>query len=298
MRRLWVVAIVTGCSFEHGAPIAAIDARKSDARIDADPVTPAGWSEPVEIAELSSGAGDDDPSLTNDLLEIYWGSRRPGGYGGEDIWMARRASPSDPWGTAVHVSELSSSFAETTMKITGDGLAMYFTSTRGGNADLYFSSRASRSDAWSTPQLSSLSTVNGDYGAFVQSDLRHVIFCMGDIVANEALYEADRPTPQSPWPAPTRVDELDEPNISECDPMEPNPRTLYYASARGDGVTYDIFTAQRSSAADPYGARTAFDPANLPDVNDRDPWVSQDEKLMVFASDRSGVDRLYVTTRP
>ncbi|NVB76911.1 MAG: hypothetical protein HOV81_00820 [Kofleriaceae bacterium] len=298
MRRLWAVAIVAGCSFEHGAPIAAIDARESDATIDSPPVTPTGWSAPVEIAELTSGTGDDDPSLTNDLLEIYWGSHRAGGYGGEDIWVARRASPTDPWGTPSNVTELNSAFAETTMKVTGDGLAMYFTSTRGGNADLYFSSRMSRSDAWSIPQLSSLSTVYGDYGAFVQSDLRHVIFCMGDIVANEALYEADRTSPQASWPTPTRVDELDEANISECDPMEPSGRTLYYASARGDGVTYDIFTAQRNSAADPYAARTAVDAANLPNANDRDPWVSQDEKLMVFASDRSGVDRLYVTTRP
>lgn len=297
MRRLWVVAIAAGCSFEHGASVGSIDARQADAMIDGE-LTPMGWSAPVEIAELSSGAGDDDPSLTNDLLEIYWGSRRAGGAGGEDIWMAKRGSPSEPWGPAVNVAELSSSAAETTMKVTGDGLAMYFTSTRGGNADLYFTSRISRSDSWDTPQLSSLSTTNGDYGAFVRSDLRHVIFCMGDIVANEALYEADRATAQTTWPTPTRIDELDEPNISECDPMEPTARTLYYASSRGDGVTYDIYTAQRTSAADPFSARATFDAANLPNVNDRDPWVSQDEKLMVFASDRSGVDRLYVTTRP
>ena len=49
---------------------------------------PVGWSAPVEITELTSGMGDDDPSLTNDLLEIYWGSRRTGGMGSEDIWVA------------------------------------------------------------------------------------------------------------------------------------------------------------------------------------------------------------------
>ncbi len=296
MRRLWVVLVATGCSFEHGSAVGTVDARVPDAMIDAMEVTPPAWSEPTEIAGLSSGTGDDDPSLTNDLLEIYWGSRRPGGAGSEDIWMARRTSPTDPWDTPVNVAELNSSAAETTMKITGDGLAMYFTSTRDGDPDLYFSSRASRTSAWTTPIKSSLSSANGDYGAFVQPDLRHVILCMGDVVANEALYAADRANPQAMWPLPTRIAELDEAGISECDPMEPSARSLYYASNR-DG-TYDIYTAQRSSAADPYGPRSAFTATNMAGVNDRDPWVSQDEKLMVFASDRSGVDRLYLTTHP
>lgn len=296
MRWLWVVLAATGCSFEHGAVVGTTDAALEDAMVDASVVTPTAWSAPVEITELSSGDGDDDPSLTNDLLEIYWGSHRAGGLGGEDIWMSSRASPSDPWDTPVNVVELSSSFAETTMKVTGDGLAMYFTSTRGGGPDLYFSWRTSRGGPWATPVLSSLSTVNGDYGAFVQPDLRHVVLCSGDVVANEALYTADRSNPNASWPLLARLDELDEANVSECDPMEPTARAIYYASNR-DG-TYDIYTAQRNSAADPYGPRTAFDATNMAGVNDRDPWVSPDEKLMVFASDRSGVDRLYVTTKP
>lgn len=297
MRRLCIVVIATGCSFEHGAAVGSQDAAPPDVPVDMM-VAPIGWSAPVEIAELNSGMGDDDPSLTNDLLEIYWGSKRTGGFGSEDIWVARRASPSDPWSLPANVTELNSSGTETTMKVTGDGLAMYFTSTRNGNVELFFTSRLSRANPWSTPIQSSLTASNNDYGAFVQSNLRHVIFCSGDTVPSEALYAADRLDITSQWPTPTRVAELDESNVSECDPMEPSARRLYYSSDRGDG-TYDIYTAHRSSAADPYGSRTAFDAANVPGVNDRDPWVSQDEKLMVFSSDRTGgVDRLYITTLP
>ena len=186
------------------------------------------------------------------------------------------------------------------MKVTGDGLAMYFTSTRSGNVELYFSSRMSRSDAWSNPIASVADRVSTRTTTrrSSQSNRKHVIFCSGDTVASEALYAADRLDILQPWPTPTRVAELDETGISECDPMEPSPRRLYYSSNRGDG-TYDIYTAHRSSAADPYGSRLAFDATNVPGVNDRDPWVSQDEKLMVFASDRTGgVDRLYLTTHP
>lgn len=298
VRAVWVVVLVAACSFEHGAAVGTPDAPlEVDAMIDGPSVMPTTWSAPAEITELSSGDGDDDPSLTSDLLEIYWGSHRAGGFGGEDIWMASRASPSYSWGPPVNVAELNSSFTETTMKVTGDGLAMYFTSTRGGSPNIYFAWRTSRQTPWATPQLSGLSTVNGDYGAFVQSDLRHVVLCSGDVVANEALYAANRPSQSAAWPPLTRLEELDEPSISECNPMEPSPRVIYYASNR-DNDTYDIYTAQRTSAANPYGPRTAFAATNMPDVNDRDPWVSPDENLMVFASDRSGVDRLYITTKP
>src|SRR5688572_22930516 len=96
----WSVVVLAACSFEHGrAP--------ADAQHDAPPIvpdTPPGvWSAPVEIVELTSGFGEDDPSLTDDLLEIYFGSRRTGSIGAEDIWMASRASPADPWGTPTNV---------------------------------------------------------------------------------------------------------------------------------------------------------------------------------------------------
>ncbi len=42
--------------------------------------------------------------LSWDGLELYFDTRdRPGGYGGWDIWVAKRASVQDPWGPAVNL---------------------------------------------------------------------------------------------------------------------------------------------------------------------------------------------------
>ena len=51
---------------------------------------------------------DADPSLTADLLELYFVSQRPSG-GLGDIWMSSRPTVSDPWSDAIEVVELNSS---------------------------------------------------------------------------------------------------------------------------------------------------------------------------------------------
>lgn len=84
----------------------------------------------------------------------------------------------------------------------------------------------------------------------------------------------------STWGNPQRITELDEPGVSECDPMEPNVRSIYYSSAR-DGK-YNIYIASRVNAGIPYGNRTALGGINVADA---------------FSSDRSGTDRLSMSTR-
>src|SRR4051794_14340228 len=108
MKLVGVVACLTACSFTPGVVSSSDDARPADSRADADET--AGWSTPTLIAELSDPDGADDPSLTADLLEIYFGSHRAGSMGGvaEDIWMAKRASVNVPFGTPVNVADLNS----------------------------------------------------------------------------------------------------------------------------------------------------------------------------------------------
>jgi hypothetical protein len=294
----WLVGLVGGCSFEHGAAPSVIDASlqiTGDAMVDAEVL--GAWSMPVDMG-LSSGAGDDDPSMTDDMLEIYWGSRRDDGEGGEDVWMAKRDALNKPWSTPAQVPELSSSSSDTTMKVSGDGLAMFFSSNRfsSNDWDLFVSRRDNRNVAWGVPVLvTEISTTGGDYSAHPRVDLKHVVWCAGPSVADEALYVAERAMTTSIWSNTQRITELDEPGVSECDPMEPNARAIYYSSSR-DGK-YNIYRAERVNVGIPYGNRTALDSINLGDAHDRDPWVSADERVLVFSSDRSGVDRLYMSTR-
>jgi len=57
------------------------------------------WSAPVNLgAVVNSTSNDQHPSISKDGLSLYFVSNRPGGYGGNDIWVTQRATLEDPWG--------------------------------------------------------------------------------------------------------------------------------------------------------------------------------------------------------
>lgn len=56
----------------------------------------------------SSSPGDYRPSVTHDGRTIFWDSLRSGSLGGVDIWYATRSSTSEPWGQAIHLTQVSS----------------------------------------------------------------------------------------------------------------------------------------------------------------------------------------------
>src|SRR5262245_50242149 len=57
------------------------------------------WSEPVNLGPLvNSKLNDLHPAISANGLSLYITSTRPGGFGGEDIWVSQRASVNDDWG--------------------------------------------------------------------------------------------------------------------------------------------------------------------------------------------------------
>jgi hypothetical protein len=109
---------------------------------------------PAPVTELASPSRTDNPTLTGDLLELYFTSNRDGGVGGGDIWVAKRATASDPFGTPALVDNVDMDSFETSSAISTDGLTLWFGSDRAGGlgmTDIWVSQRATRKDAWSTP---------------------------------------------------------------------------------------------------------------------------------------------------
>jgi dipeptidyl aminopeptidase/acylaminoacyl peptidase len=312
MRALWIMPVLAGgCSFHHGElPTDAttdaakeIDARVVDAAIAIDSMLDApdglgAWSTPVPITELNSDTGDDDPSLTSDLLEIYFGTKRLN-QGDEDIFVAKRTATTQAWGTPALVANINTFSNETTGKVAADGLTIYFSSNRANVNDyqLYGSTRASRAVAFPAAAVIGFSsTSTNEYSPSPRPDLKRLIFCAGPTVAQEGLWVSTRTLVTNVWGAPSLIAELDNAGSSECDPMEPNDLTVYFSSNRtGDS---DLYVARRTAPNQPYGAPTAVTELNTAGSNDRDPWVSADERLMIFSSSRGdGTDRLYMTTR-
>ena len=79
------------------------------------------------------------PSLSPDGLLLFFcdltttTTPRPGGYGGSDMWMTRRASLSDPWQAPVNLGpQVNGSAADVLPRISPDGSTLYYSEYLGG----------------------------------------------------------------------------------------------------------------------------------------------------------------------
>ena len=144
------------------------------------------WGEPVDLGPtVNSSASDGAPSISADGRMLFFSdhpSRRPGGYGGTDIWLAMRASISDPWGEPVNMGPtVNSSSNDQGPNISTGGSILYFFSRRsGGYGDF---------DLWQA-QIEPVVDFNGD-GTVDSADLCIMIDYWG---TNESLCDIG-PTP-------------------------------------------------------------------------------------------------------
>lgn len=100
---------------------------------------------PQPVVELNSSANDLRPSVRFDRREILFSSDRPGGVGGEDIWVSTRQSAAGPWTVPVNLGPLiNTPFTDIQPALSEDGTMLFFTSNRPGGlglGDLYVSMR-------------------------------------------------------------------------------------------------------------------------------------------------------------
>lgn len=95
-------------------------------------------------------------------LELFLTSNRPGGLGGNDLWVATRATLSEPWSAPVNLgAPINTSAAEIRGATYAEGTRMVFFSNRTGSAgqDLYEATRTR------TAAIPALASMTGLFGA-------------------------------------------------------------------------------------------------------------------------------------
>ena len=144
------------------------------------------WQPAVNLGpNVNSAADDNGPSYFENeedgLPQLYFGSARPGGLGGADIYMSEQTADGS-FGPAILVTELSSPANENRPSIRHNGLEIFFQSNRTGSLgtalDLWVATRESTLDPWSTPQSlgSTINTVSIENNANLSSDGKTLFF--------------------------------------------------------------------------------------------------------------------------
>jgi OmpA-OmpF porin, OOP family len=208
------------------------------------------WSAPVNLGSTvnTGGIGDGSPSISGDGLELYFSSRRSGGYGEQDIWVTTRDSKGVNWGAPINLGPtINTSGRDWLPWITTDGLELYFSSERsggyGGN-DIWVASRATANDEWGEP-INLGSVVNSTAGEFYPclspdglvlffSDYDHTMFGFrpGGYGLSD-MWMTRRKSAADPWKPPVNLGSGMNTNAWDSQPrVSPDGTVLYFSSSR------------------------------------------------------------------
>jgi Tol biopolymer transport system component len=129
---------------------------RSDVYVTTRETTQDPWGVPVNLGPtVNSSYSDAHPSISADGLMLFFHSNRSGGYGGNDLWITTRASISDSWDTAENLGPtVNSTAADSYPGVSGDGLSLFFDSTRPdgyGQYDILVSTRETIHRKWGRP---------------------------------------------------------------------------------------------------------------------------------------------------
>ena len=199
---------------------------------------------PSPINEGTEGT----PFLSADELSLYFYSRRPGGPGNRDLYVATRARSTDPFDDVTPLSSLNGTGMDHQPEVSPDQLSIYFVSDRSGNVDIWRSTRASIGAAFDPPEaVSELNTSSEEGGITLSSDGLEVIITSnrpGGAGARD-LYRATRANAGDPFSNLQPLAELNTPN-NEIDPtLSSDGSELYFASNRG-GAESNLYRVVRS----------------------------------------------------
>jgi outer membrane protein OmpA-like peptidoglycan-associated protein/tetratricopeptide (TPR) repeat protein len=160
----WLV--FTGCNRPDGAGSCDIYLAFFDGK---------NWGEPVNAGRaINTSEWESQPCLSPDKQSLYFASRRPGGYGGSDIYVSRK-QPNGKWGEPENLGPtINSTGNELSPFIHADNQTLYFTSDFWpgyGDEDLFYTRKGPGGD-WGIPVNLGfpINTINHEGSLFVAAD--------------------------------------------------------------------------------------------------------------------------------
>jgi Tol biopolymer transport system component len=273
------------------------------------------WSAPVNLGpSVNSPAEDFAPHTSKNGLSLYFASTRPGGLGGEDLWVSKRARTDDPWGTPVNLGSIINTVAnERSPSLSRDGRHLYFATTRPGGSggfDIWVSWRHDTHDdfGWQPPlnlgaQFNSAGTDAGP-AYFENDDAGVPVLFLASNRAGGAggldIYVSEL-TASGSFGPPALVNELSGAFNDLTPGVRHDGLEVFVASNRQGSIgAQDLWVSARTAVGDLWPTPVNLGLAVNSSFNDNFPSVSSDRESLFFSSDRpggSGGLDIYVSTR-
>jgi Tol biopolymer transport system component len=205
------------------------------------------WGDPVNFAEVNSAANELCPMAHRNDRTFLFVSARPGGCGGDDLYVTRRHETRG-WGSPANLgcainsaaNEASPSLLET---------ELYFSSTRdGGLGDIYRSSFDGLSFGAPAP-VGALNSAQDDFRPNLRRDGLEIFFDSNRAggVGGLDLWTSTRSSTSDPWSTPSNLGAGVNSTVNDLRAsLSWDGTTLYFGSVRAGGEgSQDLFVITR-----------------------------------------------------
>jgi len=263
------------------------------------------FGEPTKLGPtVNSSRMEYAASVSADGRTLYFCSNRPGGSGGNDLWISTRATIDEPWGEAVNLGAMvNSSNPDGYPSISADGLTLYFSAYNrsGGRGlnDIWMTARATTDDPWEKA-VNIGSPVNSSGQEFTQcisADGLSLYFASNRSGGSGEmdLWLTTRATIADDWSTPMNLGFIVNSSSYEFAPsISADGNTLFFDSGRSGGFgNSDIWMTRRNMAdgdwTTPVNLGNAINTSNA----EESPSISADGRTLYFCSNRTGSGELW-----
>jgi hypothetical protein len=191
------------------------------------------WSDPVELTEFNTAAGEETPRLSPDDLTLYFGR-------GGDIFSATRSEVGGAWSTPTEVESINTAAYEKWLAVCDGGRALISRYNEdSASQDLYEGTIADGAPTLVT----AFSTTGNEISAFLSSDCLTAYYASNQS-GDMRIYTATRTSPTGAWSTPQLAPSPFAEAGDEDGWLSPDLRTFVFASTR-DGGTKDLYISTR-----------------------------------------------------
>jgi hypothetical protein len=273
------------------------------------------WSAPINLGPtVNSTSMDRGPAISKDGLSLYFASTRPGGFGGEDIYVSQRETRDSEWGPPINLGPIINTTSnEIVPAFSRDGHLLFFATGRPGGfggADIWVSRREHTHDdfAWQPAE---------NLGAGVNStsiDAGPSYFENDEVGVPQLYFNSNRPggpgisniyvseqTADGSFGAAVLVLELSGLGDSSRASIRHDGREIFFNSNRPGSIdnSVDLWVATRETVFDAWSEPINLGSTLNSELFDVHPYISSDQETLFFASNRpnGGPTDLYMSTR-
>jgi len=262
------------------------------------------WSAPINVGPpLNTQYNDMYAILTADGLTVYFTSDRPGGLGGDDLWVSRRESTDAPWGEPENLAVLNSPFNDSLSVFNTSGNIMYFHSTRPGGScgagDLWTSRAKPGGDEWTAPVNMGCVVNTGS------TEIAPAFYANDDLGLSTIYFGSNRPgsldydiyeatttdgdLESAVWGPGVLVPELSSPARDTRTFVRKDGREIFITTNRDFGVGgLDIWLATREDSSQLWSTPVNPGAPVNSAADDGSPALSRDGRTLYFFSTRPG----------